>query len=62
MTEKYMGDWGEMTPISGFMVPYLQLVGAHLVSFNVFFNIFTPILGEMIQFDEHVVQLGWFFT
>ena len=21
---------------------------------------FTPILGEMIQFDEHIFQLGWF--
>ena len=61
MTEKFMGDWGKMTPISGFMGPYLQLVGAHLVSFNVFIYIFTPILGEMIQFDENVVQLGWCF-
>ena len=22
--------------------------------------IFTPNLGEMIQFDEHIFQLGWF--
>ena len=22
--------------------------------------IFTPILGEMIQFDEHIFQMGWF--
>ena len=21
---------------------------------------FTPILGEMIQFDEHIFQMGWF--
>ena len=20
---------------------------------------FTPILGEMIQFDEHIFQMGW---
>ncbi len=26
--------------------------------FHIFF-IFTPINGEMIQFDEHVFQLGW---
>ena len=24
------------------------------------FGIFTPILGEMIQFDEHIFQMGWF--
>ena len=22
--------------------------------------IFTPILGEMIQFDEHIFRMGWF--
>ena len=27
--------------------------------FQIFF-IFTPILGEMIQFDEHIFQMGWF--
>ena len=26
--------------------------------FQTFF-IFTPILGEMIQFDEHIFQMGW---
>ena len=24
------------------------------------FFMFTPILGEMIQFDEHIFQMGWF--
>ena len=24
------------------------------------FHIFTPNLGEMIQFDEHIFQMGWF--
>ena len=24
------------------------------------FFIFIPILGEMIQYDEHMVQMGWF--
>jgi len=24
------------------------------------FFIFTPNLGEMIQFDEHIFQMGWF--
>ncbi len=23
------------------------------------FFIFTPIFGEMIQFDEHIFQMGW---
>ena len=23
------------------------------------FGIFTPIPGEMIQFDEHIFQMGW---
>jgi len=25
---------------------------------NIFF--FHPLLGEMIQFDEHIFQMGWF--
>ena len=24
------------------------------------FFMFTPIPGEMIQFDEHILQRGWF--
>ena len=24
------------------------------------FLIFNPIVGEMIQFDEHIFQMGWF--
>ena len=28
---KCMGNWGEITPISGVISPYLQLVGAHVV-------------------------------
>ena len=27
--------------------------------FDIFF-IFTPKIGEMIQFDEHIFQMGWF--
>ena len=30
-----------------------------LCGFNMSF-MFTPILGEMIQFDEHIFQMGWF--
>ena len=22
--------------------------------------LFSPVLGEMIQFDEHIFQMGWF--
>ena len=24
------------------------------------FGIFTPKIGEIIQFDEHIFQMGWF--
>ena len=27
---------------------------------SMIFYVFTPILGEMIQFDEHIFQVGWF--
>ena len=27
--------------------------------FQIFF-MFTPNVGEMIQFDEHIFQMGWF--
>ena len=30
-----------------------------MVATQIFF-IFTPIPGEMIQFDEHIFQMGWF--
>ncbi len=33
-------------------------IGFQAVVSNIF--IFTPILGEMIQFDEHIFQMGWF--
>ena len=28
--------------------------------FKYFLNFFTLIFGEMIQFDEHIFQMGWF--
>ena len=28
--------------------------------FLVFSKMFTPNLGEMIQFDQHIFQMGWF--
>ena len=27
---------------------------------SMIFFMFTPNLGEMIQFDEHIFQMGWF--
>ena len=30
-----------------------------MVATQIFF-IFIPICGEMIQFDEHIFQMGWF--
>ena len=44
-----------MSPISMEMRRLRNLGGG----FQTFF-IFTPILGEMIQFDEHIFQMGWF--
>ena len=32
-------------------------IDPNLLGFEVFF-VFTPILGEMIQFDEHIFQMG----
>ena len=31
-----------------------------MVATQIFFYIFTLKLGEMIQFDEHFFQMGWF--
>ena len=38
---------------TGWMIGYLAGV-------FIFFSNFTPIPGEMIQFDEHIFQMGWF--
>ena len=38
-----------------------ELLGCNsflLVATQIFF-IFTPKIGEMIQFDEHIFQMGW---
>ena len=31
-----------------------------MVATSNIFGIFTPKIGEMIQFDEHIFQMGWF--
>ena len=31
-----------------------------VVSCFFFLIMFTPKIGEMIQFDEHIFQMGWF--
>ena len=44
--------------------PYLQLVlGRYPPCTHTRFQIFvmfTPKFGEMIQFDDHIFQMGWF--
>ena len=46
---------------SGGYIDYTMCDSTKLVGgrFQIFF-IFTPIPGEMIQFDEHIFQMGWF--
>ena len=38
--------------------PFNEDVIIWLVVSNIF--LFLPLLGEMIQFDEHIFQMGWF--
>ena len=47
--------------LSAMVLRYLSNEKNHLwmVATETFF-IFTPIPGEMIQFDEHIFQMGWF--
>jgi len=49
----------------GYKIIPCQLCGDDFVKpllgggFNFFFS-FQPLPGEMIQFDEHIFQMGWF--
>ena len=47
--EIYLGDGG------GLYYPTIWLGGGN----SNIFGIFTPKIGEMVQFDEHIFQLGW---
>ena len=38
-----------------FLCSYIFLRGGN----SNIFGIFTPKIGEMIQFDEHIFQMGW---
>ena len=40
-----------------FWSPTLQV--PHLLVATQRFFMFTPILGEMIEFDEHIFEMGW---
>ena len=40
--------------------PNIPPVVKWVVATHFFLGIFTPIFGEMIQFDEHIFQMGWF--
>ena len=41
------------------LTSYVGIIWDSRSWFQIFF-IFTPILGEMIQFDDHIFQMGWF--
>ena len=42
-----------------FFIPFFRTTNKTRWWFQRFF-MFTPILGEIIQFDEHIFQMGWF--
>ena len=59
------GSWKWVTPrlvsfaigsFSTSMIMGVRVGGGYVVVSSVFFHI--PILGEMIQFDEHIFQMG----
>ena len=42
------------------LIPKIRNWQDPVVATQRFFDMFTPISGEMIQFDEHIFQTGWF--
>ena len=53
--DEWNWDEDEKLPASGGLVTYNWVVATQIFS-----EIFTPILGEMIQVDSYFFQLGWF--
>ena len=43
-----------MSPVGCVIFPVSWVVTTHIIF------IFTPKIEEMIQFDEHIFQMGWF--
>ena len=37
-----------------------RLFGSKLLGGGFKYVLFSPLLGEMIQFNEHIFQMGWF--
>ena len=49
---KWSFPWGNaITPIE---------MAKHNLGGGFKYFLFSPLLGEMIQFDEHIFQMGWF--
>ena len=44
--------------LDGGILTFVSKINIWVVATHIFF-IFTPIPGEMIQFDEHIFQMGW---
>ena len=59
----WRGDWDQYKDYDGigYMKYTLQKIEEvpDLGGGNSNIFIFTPIFGEMIQFDDHIFQLGW---
>ena len=47
-----------MAKVGGLL--WFMILGSLYLGGGFIFVVFTPILGEMIQFDEHIFQMGWF--
>ena len=47
------------TEVGGYVHEFTWPIGCRFKMVSNMFFMFTPILGEMIQFDEHIFQLGW---
>ena len=39
---------------------FLRIHGKVLLGGGFEYFLFLPLLGEIIQFDEHIFQMGWF--
>ena len=52
-------------PVMYKAVGYKILLSHHFKTrcwFQIFFCMFTPVSGEMIQFDEQIFQMGWWLN
>ena len=64
---KFDANWGAIlkaTLASSFLkhnTTFWRVLDIHLqLTTTIFWNFHPYLLGEMIQFDEHIFQMGWF--